>query len=90
VERVFPVHSPRVAKIEIVRHGRARRAKLYYLRDRVGKARRLADRRKAFDTDKARHVRKTPKAKQAGLEVPSEENGEPATAAEAAPESTEQ
>jgi large subunit ribosomal protein L19 len=44
VERIFPLHSPRVAKIEIVRHGKARRAKLYYLRDRVGKSRRLADR----------------------------------------------
>ena len=38
VERVFPVHSPNVAKIEVVRHGRVRRSKLYYLRDRVGKA----------------------------------------------------
>ncbi len=38
VERVFPVHSPNVAKVETVRKGRVRRAKLYYLRDRVGKA----------------------------------------------------
>ena len=38
VERVFPVHSPNVAKVEIVRNGKVRRAKLYYLRDRVGKA----------------------------------------------------
>ena len=38
VERVFPVHSPSVAKIELVRKGQIRRAKLYYLRDRVGKA----------------------------------------------------
>ncbi len=38
IERVFPVHSPIVEKVEVVRHGRVRRAKLYYLRDRVGKA----------------------------------------------------
>ncbi len=38
VERVFPVHSPNVAKVEVVRGGKIRRAKLYYLRDRVGKA----------------------------------------------------
>ncbi len=38
VERVFPVHSPSVDKVEIVRKGRVRRAKLYYLRDRVGKS----------------------------------------------------
>mgnify|MGYP004582450663 CR=1 FL=1 len=38
VERVFPVHSPNVEKVEVVRDGRIRRAKLYYLRDRVGKA----------------------------------------------------
>ena len=38
VERVFPIHSPFVEKVEIVRKGRVRRAKLYYLRDRVGKA----------------------------------------------------
>ena len=38
VERVFPVNSPNVAKVECVRHGKVRRSKLYYLRDRVGKA----------------------------------------------------
>ena len=44
VERVFLVHSPRVADIKVIRRGRARRAKLYYLRDRVGKATRLKQR----------------------------------------------
>ncbi len=38
VERVFPYHSPNIDKVEIIRHGRVRRSKLYYLRDRVGKA----------------------------------------------------
>ncbi|MFZ2537744.1 MAG: 50S ribosomal protein L19 [Oscillospiraceae bacterium] len=38
IERVFPIHSPNVARVEVIRNGRVRRAKLYYLRDRVGKA----------------------------------------------------
>jgi large subunit ribosomal protein L19 len=43
VERTFPLHSPKVASVEVVRGGKVRRAKLYYLRDRVGKATRLKD-----------------------------------------------
>lgn len=43
VERVFPVHSPNVEKVELVRAGKVRRAKLYYLRDRVGKAARVKE-----------------------------------------------
>jgi large subunit ribosomal protein L19 len=45
VERKFPLHSPRVAKIEVKRSGQVRRAKLYYLRERSGKAVRLKERR---------------------------------------------
>ncbi len=44
VERVFLIHSPRIADIKILRRGRVRRAKLYYLRDRVGKSTRLKER----------------------------------------------
>ncbi len=43
VERTFPVNSPKLAKIEVVRKGKVRRAKLYYLRDRVGKATRVKE-----------------------------------------------
>ncbi|MFN3728139.1 MAG: 50S ribosomal protein L19 [Fimbriimonadaceae bacterium] len=45
VERTFPIHSPNVAKIDVLRHGRVRRAKLYYLRDKVGKAARIREKR---------------------------------------------
>ena len=44
VERVFPVNSPNIDKIEVVRKGKVRRAKLYYLRDRVGKAAKVKER----------------------------------------------
>jgi large subunit ribosomal protein L19 len=43
VERIFPVHSPRIARIVVMKAGRVRRAKLYYLRDRVGKATKIKD-----------------------------------------------
>ena len=45
VERTFPIHSPRVEKIEVIRRGIVRRAKLYYLRDLTGKAARIKERR---------------------------------------------
>ncbi|MBM43863.1 MAG: 50S ribosomal protein L19 [Phycisphaerae bacterium] len=48
VERIFPLNSPRIAAIEVVRRGDARRAKLYFLRDRVGKSRRLRDQRRGM------------------------------------------
>ncbi len=46
VERIFPVHSPKIAKVEIVRAGHVRRAKLYYLRDRVGKSTRIKEKKR--------------------------------------------
>jgi large subunit ribosomal protein L19 len=46
VERTFPIHSPIISKIEVVNEGRVRRAKLYYLRDRVGKAAKVKEKRR--------------------------------------------
>jgi large subunit ribosomal protein L19 len=43
VERVFPLHSPRVAKVELVRPGRVRRAKLYYIREKIGKSAKIRE-----------------------------------------------
>jgi len=43
VERVFPLHSPRVAKVEVVRQGKVRRAKLYYIRGKIGKAAKIKE-----------------------------------------------
>lgn len=44
VEKTFPVHSPNVEKVDIIRRGKIRRAKLYYLRDRVGKSAKVKER----------------------------------------------
>lgn len=60
VERKFPLHSPRIAKIEVKRSAVVRRAKLYFLRDRVGKAVRLKERRVERETEEK------PKAKRKG------------------------
>ena len=45
MERVYPINSPRLVKIEVQKHGKVRRAKLYYLRDRIGKAARVKEKR---------------------------------------------
>ena len=52
VERTFPVNTPKIAMVDVKRHGRVRRAKLFYLRDRTGKATRLRERKtKAWEVD---------------------------------------
>src|SRR5262245_6340247 len=48
VERILPINSPKIAQIEVVRRGNARRAKLYFLRDRAGKSSRVIDRRRGL------------------------------------------
>ena len=57
VERTFLVHSPRIDKIEVMRHGQVRRARLYYLRGRVGKAARIRERRDEGTGSKAEALR---------------------------------
>ncbi len=62
VERTFLVNSPRLAKIEVVRHGRVRRAKLYYLREKVGKRAKIRERRELPGRNGARASQPTPAA----------------------------
>ena len=74
VERVFPIHSPRVASVEVVRSGKTRRAKLYFLRDRVGKATRLKEVRPPTKAQRAA-------AEAAAVEVETEPEAEESTEA---------
>ncbi len=74
VERTFPLHSPKVAQIDVIRRGDARRAKLYYLRDRIGKKRRLRDQRRGLDaltmqTNKANEKAEAAKSKAAAAKA---------------------
>ena len=79
VERIFPVHSPRVLKVEVKRQGKVRRAKLYYLRDRIGKARKLRERRRGPRTSTAaKQAAERPEAVAAEEPVAAAVAGEPA------------
>jgi large subunit ribosomal protein L19 len=73
VERIFPVVSPKIAKVDVKRTGQARRAKLFYLRDRVGKATKLKERKSKVDvTASANGAPKKKKAKKAATEAAAE------------------
>lgn len=67
IERVFPLHSPNVEKVEVVRSGKVRRAKLYYLRDRVGKAAKVKENLQR-DNAAAKAAETAAKAEEAAVE----------------------
>lgn len=67
IERVFPLHSPNVEKVEVVRSGKVRRAKLYYLRDRVGKAAKVKENLQR-DNAAAKSAETAAKAEEAAVE----------------------
>ena len=73
VERIFPINSPMIAKYEVIRRADARRSKLYFLRERAGKSRRLRDRRRGLKHDP-----------NAGIAVPTTSTGNAAPKEEAA------
>ena len=71
VERIFPLHSPRVVQIDVKKKGKVRRAKLHYLRERVGRATRVEERIGALTAEKAEKP-ETPKADEKKPEVKAE------------------
>jgi len=85
VERTFPVHSPKIERLEVIARGDVRRAKLYYLRGRVGKRARVAERRWGIEDDLVMAEEETPEAidsegqslEEAEPVPPTEEEGEP-------------
>ena len=68
VERTFMIHSPRIDKIDVVRHGDVRQGRLYYLRGKVGRAARIRERRQAVQADAA-----TEEPEESAVEAPEEE-----------------
>lgn len=84
-ERTFPIHSPVIDSINVVRHGDVRRAKLYYLRDRVGKRARVRERaRRPKDVEAAEAAKAAAAAEVAAAEAAARAAAEEAAAAEAA------
>jgi large subunit ribosomal protein L19 len=84
VERIFPIHSPRIAKIVVKKAGLVRRAKLYYLRDRVGKATKIRDdvkRQTKIDVDLKQAAEAAAKAAQEAAEAAKATGGESKSAA---------
>lgn len=73
VERIFPLHSPRVEKVEIVKHSKVRRAKLYYLRELRGKAARLKEVRVQSTKTKKKSKKKSKAQAEADTGAPTEE-----------------
>jgi large subunit ribosomal protein L19 len=85
VERTFPLHSPKIDKIEVSQIGDVHRAKLYYLREKVGKRARIRELRPGEARDRAEAAAITPEADPVVEEAPIEEPEETAPEAEAAP-----
>src|SRR6202012_4487546 len=91
VERTFPLHSPKIEKLEVAARGDVRRAKLYYLRGRIGKAARVAERRWGIDDDIVGKKAKTATAESAAVDAQgvSQEEVVPTETEAAAAEATE-
>lgn len=84
VERTFPIHSPHVVGVEVKRGGVAKRAKLFYLRDRVGKATRLKERQDEAPETTAAATAEAPKKKRRGAKAKAERRARQAAEAAAA------
>ncbi len=78
IERTFPVHSPRIAKMEIIKQNKARRAKLFYLRKLSGKAARLTEKDQTLETAHETGTASKVKADSAATEASKKKNPEPA------------